>query len=312
MLAGGMPLGEVLEALAARREAFVDPEDLPLRGELAALGVRVRGDRAILDADVELLATAAIRSHTGAVGRAWLQRLEVCRHIDSTNTELMRRAIREEVDGTALLAEVQTAGRGRRGRGWASPFGRNVALSLGIRVRRPLAEVGAVSLAVGVAVARALAAAGVRDIALKWPNDVLAHGRKLCGILTELPGARGTPRVIIGIGVNVGAGDAVARQVEQPVADVWEDVPGASRNAIAGALIEAVVGVCRRFEAGGFAAIKPAYDALHCFHGRAARVVAGANAFAGTVAGVADDGALRLVAAEGERRFTAGEVSLRA
>ena len=308
-----MALGDVFAALAGDRKAFVDPRDRALRRELAAYGVAMRRNHAILDDDIELLDTHAIVPHFGAAALTWLDALQVFPHIGSTNTELMQRAARgKDVDGMVLLAEAQTAGRGRRGRSWASPFGRNLAVSLGIRIRRPLAEIGAVSLAVGVAVARTLAAAGVQGVALKWPNDVLAQGRKLCGILIELPSAAAAPRVVIGIGVNIGARDAVARQVEQPVADVLDHAPGASRNALAGTLINAVFEACRRFEAQGFAPIKPAYDALHSFHGRAARIVTGTEEFAGTVVGVDLDGALRLRGANGERAFSAGEVSLRA
>ena len=307
-----MALGEVFESLAARRMAFVDARDAPLVAELAAYGVTVRGDHAILDERLELLDANAIRAQLGATASAWLKTLEVFPHIGSTNTELMQRAAGGEIDGTVLLAEAQTAGRGRRGRQWASPFARNLALSLGIRIRRPLEEIGAVSLAVGVAVAQTLTAAGVRGITVKWPNDVLAHERKLCGILIELPGAAAPPHVVVGIGVNMGSAAALAQRVEQPIADVLEHVPQASRNAVAGALIDAVVTMCRRFEADGFAAIKPAYEALHGFHGRPARIVSGAETFVGTVVGVDLDGALRLRGEAGERAFSAGEVSLRA
>ena len=290
----------------------MDARDAPLMAELAAYGVTVRGGHAILDEHLELLDANAIRTQLGAAANTWLKTLEVFPHIGSTNTELMQRAAGGEIDGTVLLAEAQTAGRGRRGRQWASPFARNLALSLGIRIRRPLEEIGAVSLAVGVAVAETLAAAGVRGITVKWPNDVLAHERKLCGILIELPGAATPPHVVVGIGVNMGSAAALAQRVEQPIADVLEHVPQASRNAVAGALIDAVVAMCRRFEADGFAAIKPAYEALHGFHGRPARIVTGAETFVGTVVGVDLDGALRLRGAAGERAFSAGEVSLRA
>ena len=307
-----MALGEVFESLAARRKAPVDAGDAPLKAELAAYGVTVTGDQAILDNNIELLDANAIRAQLGGAAGAWLKTLEVFPHIGSTNTELMQRAAGGAIDGTVLLAEAQTAGRGRRGRQWASPFARNLALSLGIRIRRPLEEIGAVSLAVGVAVARTLAAAGVPGVTLKWPNDVLADERKLCGILIELPGAAAPPEVVVGIGVNMGSAATLAHRVEQPIADVLEHVPQASRNAIAGLLIDAVFSLCRRFEADGFAAIKPAYEALHGFHGRPARIVTGAETFEGTVVGVDLDGALRFRGAAGERAFSAGEVSLRA
>ena len=307
-----MALPQIFEALAARREAPLGGAAEALRADLAALGVNVLGDAAVLDDDVELLDAGALQASLHAGTRAWLKELRALASIDSTNSELMRRAACAEIDGVVLLAETQTAGRGRRGRSWASPFGRNLAMSLGICIRRPLAEIGALSLAVGVAVARTLTAAGVRDVALKWPNDVLAGGRKLCGILIELPSGAEPPRAVIGIGVNMGGMQAVAQVVNQHVADVAEHVPEASRNALAAALLNAVFAICRRFEAHGFAAIKSDYDALHRFHGERVRLLAGTEAFVGMVAGVDVDGALRLRGPDGERAFNGGEVSLRA
>ena len=306
-----MELEEVFKALAARREASLGGAGALLQPALEAHGVRVQEGRATLAAGIELLDADLLRQSLGAPALAWLRSLRIMACIGSTNTELMRLAAIGPIDGTVLLAEVQTAGRGRRGRSWASPFGRNLAMSLGIRIRRPLAEVGAVSLATGLAVAQTLAVAGVRDVAVKWPNDVLATGRKLCGILIELPNATAPPEVVIGIGVNVGGLDAVTQAVDQEVADVCEHVPEASRNALASMLIDAVLDACRRFEADGFVPLQPAYDALHRFHGKHVRLIAGAETFAGVVAGVDANGALRLRGPDGERTFSGGEVSLR-
>lgn len=307
-----MELERVFEELAAGRAATVDPADSALLRELAAAGVPTDGDRAYLADGVELLSADRIRAHLAPATANWLERLELVPHIPSTNTELVRRGLTGSIDGTALLAEVQTAGRGRRGRTWRSPFARNLALSVGIRIERGLAEVGAVSLAVGVAVADALAAVGLPGAALKWPNDVLLDGRKLSGILMELPRAVEPPELVVGIGINVGGAGLVADEVDQGVADVTERVPEVSRNRLAGHVIDAVFDVCRRFEREGFEPIRSAYDALHGFHGETVRVVAGSESVAGVVLGVAADGALRLRTAGGERQFSGGEVSLRA
>ena len=307
-----MEVGRVFEELAARREAVIDPADAGLRTELAAAGVSVAGDRARLDGSVELLSADAIRAHVAPATNGWLDRLELVAHIPSTNTELVRRGLAGSIQGTVLIAEVQTAGRGRRGRSWRSPFARNLALSIGIRIERSLVEVGAVSLAVGVAVAKALAAVGLEDAALKWPNDVLLEGRKLCGILIELPRATEPPELVVGVGVNVGGGQTLAAQVDQEVADVTERVPDVSRNRLAGCVIDSVFAQCRRFEKDGFEAIRASYDALHGFHGEAVRVVTGSGSVAGVVLGVGADGALRLDTEGGEREFNGGEVSLRA
>ncbi|MDE0349010.1 MAG: biotin--[acetyl-CoA-carboxylase] ligase [Gammaproteobacteria bacterium] len=307
-----MEIESVFDELAARRVATVDPADTALLRELAAAGVSTDGNRAYLADSVELLSAERIRAHLAPPATEWLRALELAAHIPSTNTELVRRGSSGSIDGTALLAEVQTAGRGRRGRSWRSPFARNLALSVGIRIDRGLVEVGAVSLVVGVAVADALAAVGVDGVALKWPNDVLLEGRKLSGILTELPRAVAPPELVVGIGINVGGAAIVAREVDQGVADVTERVPDVSRNRLAGEVIDSVFDRCRRFEREGFEPLRSAYDALHGFHGETVRVVAGTESVAGVVLGVAADGALRLRTASGERRFSGGEVSLRA
>ena len=306
-----MDLETIFEELASRREASVVALEAGVLEELAALGVTVRNGRALLDEGIELLAAEDIREYVGEAAGAWLGRVEVRAHIGSTNSELMRRGLEGSIDGMALLAEVQTAGRGRRGRGWSSPFARNLALSLGMRLDLALADLGAVSLAVGVAVAGALEEMGVRGISLKWPNDLLVGGRKLCGVLIELPRAVEPPEIVVGIGINIGGAEAVARLVEQGVADVTESVPDASRNRIAGRVIDAVFAVCRRFERGGFGPIKRRYDALHRFHGQPVHILAGSESVAGVVEGVGTDGTLRLRTESGIRVFNGGEVSLR-
>ena len=307
-----MELERVFDELAAAREATVDPADSALLRELAAAGVATDGGRAYLGDAVELLSADRIRAHLAPATANWLEALEVVAQIPSTNSELVRRGVAGSIDGTALLAEVQTAGRGRRGRTWRSPFARNLALSIGIRIERGLVEVGAASLVVGIAAAEALTAVGLRGAVLKWPNDVLLDGRKLSGILTELPRAVEPPELVVGIGINVGGAGIVARDVEQDVADVTERVPDVSRNRLAGQVIDSVFDLCRRFEREGFEPMRPAYDALHGYHGETVRVVAGTESVAGVVVGVAPDGALRLRTPSGERRFSGGEVSLRA
>ena len=298
----------VFEQLAADRVARVDPADAPI---LENCGVAVHGDIAVLEGNVELLRADRIRDQLGERTRAWLKRLCVLAHIDSTNSALMRSGSERDIDGEVLMAEVQTAGRGRRGRKWISPFGRNLAMSLGVRIDRPLREIGAVGLAVGLGVADALTAAGVRGASLKWPNDVLLGTRKLCGILIELPAAQEPPCVVIGIGINVGGMSAVAPLVDQAVADVTEQLPEASRNRLAGMVVDAVYNGCKRFERYGFARMKPAYDSLHRFNGESVRLVAGKEEVTGTVAGVGLDGALQLQTRAGLRNFISGEVSLR-
>ncbi len=303
-----MSLPDVFEQLAIEGVAKVDATD---RLRLGNYGVAVRGDLAILDDDVELLRAERIREQLGDPARGWIKRLCVRAHVDSTNSALMRAALTRDIDGEVLLAEAQTAGRGRRGREWMSPFGRNLAMSMGVRIDRPLREIGAVGLAVGIAVAGALTELGVKDAKLKWPNDIVVDRRKLCGILIELPAAKEPACVVIGIGINIGGLPVLAPLVDQAVADVTEHVPDASRNRLAGMVVDAVYNMCKQFERYGFARMRPAYNALHRCHGEDVRVIVGTEEVTGSVAGVGLDGALRLRTGSDVRSFIGGEVSLR-
>ena len=313
--AGADALGAVFEELASHRVASIAGLDGECLDQLQALGVHVRG-QAVLDDDVDLLSASTIRDALTPATADWLRELAVHAHIGSTNTALLRRLDSDGVTGRVVTAEVQTAGRGRRGRAWLSPFGRNLAVSIGVAVDRPPAELGALSLVVGLAVRDALLEYGLKDIELKWPNDVLMQGAKLAGILIELAQPNRPAEVVIGIGVNVGCRQAVVPRVEQAVADVTDQVERPSRNRLLGGLVNHVVAVCRRFDAEGFVPFRDRWDAAHHYHGRAVTLTlpgtsGPGDAVSGTVVGVASNGALRIASAAGVREYIAGEVSLR-
>ncbi|HVI60408.1 MAG TPA: bifunctional biotin--[acetyl-CoA-carboxylase] ligase/biotin operon repressor BirA [Luteimonas sp.] len=284
--------GVAIEARAGRGYALAQPLDL-------------------LDADAIALAMAP-----GA--RAQLAGLEVAWSIDSTNSELLRRAPGR--DGVAvLLAERQTGGRGRRGRAWASPLAANLYLSLARGFDGGLARLGGLGLVVGVAAAEALHGLGLRQVRLKWPNDlVVAEGarlRKLGGLLVEGSGEHAGPvRAVVGLGLNVRMPAAQARGIEQPwidVAALADAVP--PRNAIAAALLSALLPALRQFDRDGLAGFLPRYAGFDALAGRAIVLHGGHGDRAGTALGVAHDGALRVRLDDGrEQAFHAGEASVRA
>ena len=299
--------------LTERRWASLDGLADAAVDALPALGIGVAGGRAHLDDDVELLSVAAVRSALNAPSRDWLRQLDIRPCIDSTNTALLAAGALGSIDGRVLSAEVQTAGRGRRGRTWLSPFARNLAVSVGFASRRPVSEIGSLSLVAGLAVRRALLEHGMVDVELKWPNDVLLQGRKLAGILIELVRAQPPVEVVIGIGVNVGAASTVAERVEQAVADVSEQVAAPSRNALLAGIVNHLLACAREWEAGGFAPLRQRWQAAHRYQGAAVALTSPATGevVSGSVLGVADDGALRLMTASGARAFNSGEVTLR-
>lgn len=133
---------------------------------------------------------------------AFWPRVDVVAETGSTNADLTARAATgEDIDGAVLLAEAQTAGRGRHGRAWASPPGAQIAMSVGVDVSRvPPDGWGWLPLLTGVAVADAVQEVAGVPAGLKWPNDVLVSGGKLAGILAEVAG---DGAVVVGLGVNV-------------------------------------------------------------------------------------------------------------
>lgn len=240
---------------------------------LQALGVdiyAVRGKGYQLPRGFEFLDADAIRSRLPPTVASAIAAIAVSRVTDSTNQRLLDRMATTDVHGEVWLAEYQTAGRGRRGDRWFAPPGGAVCLSLGWRFELPPRDLAALSLVVGVAVADALRGLGARDVGLKWPNDVIVGGRKLAGILVEMRGELDGPcSVAIGIGVNLALGEEVRGRIDQPSASLAEccaRLP--SRNAVAAALIAALVPRLQLFATHGFAAHAGAWRALDALAGQ--------------------------------------------
>ena len=284
--------------------------------ELESLGlglVRVRGRGYRLAEPYDCLDAAAVRAQLGA--QAHLFRLELLDACASTNTLLLERARGGAPLGSVIACELQSAGRGRRGNNWQSGLGGSLTFSLLWRFAQGAAGLSGLSLAAGVAVARALAAAGVEDVQLKWPNDLLHAGRKLGGILIELHGdAAGPSAAVIGIGLNLrlpaSLRDAIAQAVTD-VASISNEVP--QRNRLLAATLIELAQVLEQFAGHGFAPLRQEWTARHAHQGKAVTLSSGdGNKVAGRAAGVAEDGALLVETARGVERFVSGELSLRA
>lgn len=252
----------------------------------------------------------AIARVTAQVDRA---PIHVLPESPSTNAHLLARAT---VCGEACLAEVQTAGRGRRGRAWHMPAYRNIALSVVWHFERGAGALAGLSLALGVAVRDALHAFGVPALALKWPNDILGDGRKLAGLLLDVQGeAHGPVRVVVGVGVNVAVPAADAAAIAQPFVDLQTLLPHVrpiDRNQLAGLLIRHLRAVLREFADSGFAPFHARWEQAHAYAGRPVRIVGEQEMFDGIAEGVTADGALCVRAADGRARYVqAADVSLR-
>lgn len=231
----------------------------------------------------------------------------------STNSLLVKRASEGAAHGTCIVAELQQAGRGRRGRCWVSGLGAGLTFSLLWRFSTGASGLGGLSLAVGVALARGLREIGAADVALKWPNDILYQGRKLAGILIELQGEmQGPSAAIIGIGLNVRLPADTRLQIDQPVADLTDTSVTASRSVLLGTLLRHLGDVLAQFEQEGFTRLRDEWQSLHAFHQQPVRLTLPDGSFKhGVVNGIAEDGAL-LVEINGTlHRFSSAEISLR-
>jgi BirA family biotin operon repressor/biotin-[acetyl-CoA-carboxylase] ligase len=234
---------------------------------------------------------------------------------DSTNAQLL--ANDASADPQALFAEFQTAGRGRRGRQWVSPFGANLYLSLAWSFAQWPRQLTTLPLAVGVACARALRQCGLDDVKLKWPNDIYVGTRKLGGILIEHRAEVGGPcRVIIGIGINVAMSRQQAGEVEQPWISLNEALTTrvqklVSRNALAAALLQDLQKVIVEFERSAFDSFASEWSALDLTLNHDVRILENNRELQGIARGVDEQGALQVEVLGELRSLHAGEVSLR-
>lgn len=260
---------------------------------------------------LELLQAEAITDALPAAMKGSVAALEVAWTLDSTNSELLRRDTPAQ-GAAVLLAERQTGGRGRRGRGWASPLAAHLYISVARQFSGGLARLGGLSLVAGVAVAKALQQAGHAQVQLKWPNDLVVEDRKLGGLLVEGGGEYAGPvRAVIGLGINVRMPEAAASSIDQP----WIDLAGLgsslSRNLLAAAVLEHLLPALDRFDAEGLVPFHSAYAQMDALAGREVAVQMGEQTQTGRALGIAADGALRVEMDGVERLFHSGEVSVR-
>ena len=302
-------LEQIFSALS--RGSVIETSEIPgdLLQELNFYGIRVLEKTVSLPDEVELLDKCFIEDSISSLH--WLERFEVESFVESTNTTLVERSLRQSVDGHLLISEVQFGGRGRRGRSWMSPYARNLAISLGMKLNRSAGEIGSFSLVVGVAVVDVLREVGVLELSLKWPNDVLLSRRKVCGILIELVPSDASFEVVVGFGVNIGSQALIVGAVDQEVADVYEQAPNMSRNELAALLIKKIVQYGREFSKSGFFPFRKRWEKLNEFQGREVRISMPREIILGKCIGVNEVGCLLVDEGSRVREIYAGEVSLR-
>ncbi|MFS8063142.1 MAG: biotin--[acetyl-CoA-carboxylase] ligase [Luteimonas sp.] len=274
-----------------------------------------------LQHQLELLDAGLIHAAVPAPRRAGIAALEVAWSLDSTNSELLRRAT-PATGAAVLLAERQTGGRGRRGRDWASPLAANLYLSLARMFSGGLARLPGLSLVAGVASAEALHALGFGAVRLKWPNDIVVADddglRKLGGLLVEGGGEHAGPvRAVLGLGLNIDMPPSFAAAIMQPwidlatLANTGRAGTPPSRNQVAAMLLAHWLPALEQFDVEGLAPFLPRYAQLDALAGRDVVLLENGAIRAGHALGLAGDGALRVQIDGSEHHVHSGEVSVR-
>lgn len=301
-----------------------------LTGELRAAGVPIesesrRGYR--LAAAVELLDVERMRASASEFGRQLPDALEVHFRIESTNECLHAAAPPPPGVAHVVFAELQTAGRGRRGRRWIAPFGSGLTFSVAWTFAETPADLPALGLALGVTIVRVLRKLGAQRVALKWPNDLLIDGRKLGGLLIQLrQEAGGAATIVAGLGLNIAVppdGRHAIDAASEPapghptalpiadLADAMRDGLPPSRNLVAARLVLALEDALGEFSLRGFAAFLDDWRAFDALRDAPVHVCQGGSEVQGTARGADRDGALLVESGGAILRIFSGDVSVR-
>jgi len=236
-------------------------------------------------------------------------------HCTSTNSALIEATPADDGFIHVLIADRQSAGRGRRGRQWLSWDDGSLTFSALWRFAPGAPVPAGLSLVAGLALARALEELGAQGVQLKWPNDVLIHGDKLAGILVELlPGRGRTPAAVIGIGINLQLPADAQVPEQRGVTDLAHalDTAPPTRATVLAAVLAELRSLLDTYAAAGFVALRDAWQQRNAFADLPVCISGEAETLQGICRGVDEDGALLLETAVGMRRVLVGDVSLRA
>jgi BirA family biotin operon repressor/biotin-[acetyl-CoA-carboxylase] ligase len=289
--------------------------------KLSEIGLEIhsiRGKGYRLSEPLTLLDESAFLANLSANNKGKISELEVLECVDSTNSHTLRRIQNRSLQlepGQAYLclAEMQTAGKGRRGRRWVSPFGHNLYLTLVQVYEKGASGLEGLSLVVGLALVKALHSSGFSGLGLKWPNDVLWKNKKLAGILIEINGdIAGTCQVVIGVGLNLKQNEDIMREVSQPWTSLAElGFEQIQRNRLLGRILDFQLSALESFGAKGFASFVPEWRLHDVTIGKKLELITAMGSLTGVGEGVDLNGALILRTEQGIRKFHGGEISLR-
>ena len=272
----------------------------------------VRGKGYRLPESLDLLDESIVLDRLNETVKKRIDQLEIFSEIDSTNRYLMEKALSGCAGVRVSLAERQTAGKGRRGRRWISPFGKNIYLSILWQSQKPPHQLAGLSLAMGTVVAELLQSLGFTQPALKWPNDIVTTKGKLAGLLMQVSGeGQGPSHVVAGLGLNVAMPIDAANDIDQAWVDLKSMGEVPKRSELAASLINAMLEGLHAYELFGLEPFLNRWRQLDFYRGRKVALIRGKESIVGICMGIADDGSLKLRTSEGIEHFHGGELSLR-
>ena len=276
----------------------------------------VRGKGYKLQHPISLLNEKIIKNAMGEEG-SWFD-IKVLDSVDSTNNYLSKIAATGHPHASVVAANIQTQGKGRRGRQWQSALGESLTFSFLWRFTQGAAGLSGLSLAVGVALIRALKKINISTALLKWPNDILIFEegvyKKLAGILIELQGdTDGQSAAIIGIGLNLNLSKTQLEKIDQPATDINNLVSeNIDSNFFMAIIIKELAQVLASFESDQFKPFKDEWLSYHAFQDKLIDIMLGnSQTITGKAIDISDTGALIVRTDEGAKSFASGEVSIR-
>jgi BirA family transcriptional regulator, biotin operon repressor / biotin---[acetyl-CoA-carboxylase] ligase len=287
--------------------------------EAEKLGVEifsVRGKGYSLSHPVQFIDEDKVRESIGEMA-SWFN-IKVFDVLDSTNNFLMQEAPKGYPHASCVATNIQTSGKGRRGRQWQSSLGENLTFSFLWRFSKGAAALSGLSLAVGTSLIRSLKKINVNQALLKWPNDILVEDdgeyKKLAGILIELQGDMdGQSTAIIGVGINLKLSKKQLAKIDQPAIGINQCVNSrVDSNAFLGTIIKDLTEVLAKFESNHFEYFKDEWQSYDAFQDQSISISLGdGGIISGKEHGVNNMGALEVITEDGIKTFSSGEVSIR-
>ncbi|MEZ0121227.1 MAG: bifunctional biotin--[acetyl-CoA-carboxylase] ligase/biotin operon repressor BirA [Candidatus Reddybacter sp.] len=258
---------------------------------------------------MELLCEQRVLDGMSKPARQLLDGLQILETTDSTNDVVRSEIGKDAAQGFVCFAERQSGGRGRHGRQWVSPFGRNLYMSLSWHFDEGAAALEGLSLAVGVGVARVIESFGVSNVALKWPNDILLEKQKVGGVLLEMMGDPvGRCQVIVGVGLNLGMTEGAP--IDQPWADLGSHAQ-IGRNQLASALLSELLPMLDGYSRAGFPNYRAQWESYDAYRDRPIKLLTRRMTIQGVGRGVSHTGAIQIEVDGVIESYSGGEISLR-